>query len=278
LTTRLQGWLKSLEPREITPEMQARFQSCAPAALARRSPAYLAAMQAGSLQWVLIGMLGLAGLYLWRWPALDFLLLLIAACVMGALMDTLRWLVARRRLDALVAHHNDDNFVWALAGALRSGQTRVEAGNLMRYRAGVALVLEWLLLPAALVLLAGVLLPVLPGLVDYFAGSRSLQWSLLIAVLLPVIAGALSIRAWRGAGSDGPVLQFAAGARGVLLLAVAIAVLATRSSESRFFTLIVSINAAMLCLGLIGVFGTSILRKDTDWLRRYLVALRAPRT
>jgi hypothetical protein len=34
----------------------------------------------------------------------------------------------------------------------------------------------------------------------------------------------------------------------------------------------------MLCLGLIGVFGTSILRKDTDWLRRYLVALRAPRT
>lgn len=259
-----------MQGTEISAEMRQRFERCAPAALARRSPAYLGATAIKSLQWVLLGALGLAGAFVWRWPPFDFVLLLLVACVAGMLADTLRWLLARKELVAQAERHNDDMFVWALVGALRHGQTQVDAGQHARYRAGVGVLLDWILGVAALVILARVFLDVWPQFTAYLRAAKTLQLALLVALLLPLAAGLVSLWSWRSADAHGATLEFGAGARGAFLLALAVVVLVLRNSTGGLFKLVVFLNAATLLLGLVAALGGIVLRNEADWLRRHL--------
>jgi len=261
---------KAMEPREITPEIRQRFERCAPAALARRSSAYLSSVAVNSLQWVVLGAIGLLGLFLWKWPPLDFVLLLLVACVAGILVDTLRWMLARKALIEQVGRHNDDMFVWAIVGASRHGSTHADAGNLAPYRAGIGVLLDWILGGLALLILGRAFIGVWPELVAYVEASRGLPLALIAAVVLPLVSGLISLWSWRSAGATGTVLEFGAGARGVFLLALSVAVFLARESAANFFNLIVFFNGATLVLGLFALLGLVVMRNDAAWLRQHL--------
>jgi uncharacterized membrane protein YeaQ/YmgE (transglycosylase-associated protein family) len=256
--------------QDITVEMRQRMRRLAPAAIARRSPAYFGAMWMNVLQFAVLGAVGLLGLYRWRWPPLDYVLLLIAAGATGMVMDTLRYLMARGALLAQVERHNDDNFVWSVAAAVRRGATTVDSGQLWKYRAGVGVLIDWVAGGLGLALIGLLLFEHGADFLKYVTDSRGLLGALALTVALAVAAGFVSIWNYRRAGKDGAVLEFAAGARGAFLLVLAVAMLLTRKSEEHFFNLVALLNGATLVLALFAVLGLVVMRNDVKWLRAYL--------
>ena len=126
----------------IDAELRRRFDDCAPGALSRRTSAWLRGQGLAMLQWLVIGGIGLLGVHVWRWPALNLLLVWLAGIAVGIVGDAFKWLVARQRLIRQMERFSDDQFVWAMVMALQKSESRIREETLHRHRPGFGLALD----------------------------------------------------------------------------------------------------------------------------------------
>jgi hypothetical protein len=263
--------MSTLGKREITAELLRRFERLAPAALARRSRPYLGGIVLGSAQLLLLGLLGLCGLYFWRWSPLTLYLMMVAGMYAAIAVCTLRWLVARRALHVQVDAHNDDRFVWAMVEALRSRQDHLENAEFVRYRAGVGVSLDWLIGTLALAAF---------GLAiarrDWLApaqllASDELRWALAAALAVPLIQGVFAISSWRDPQRSG-LENFGAGFHGAMALVFAGTLALGVDSMEGLRKLVIGLNIGCVVLGVIALFGCHLLHDQVTWLRAHFQA------
>lgn len=254
---------------EISAELLRRFEQLAPAALARRPPTRHAGLLLESAQLLLLGLLCLCGLYFWGWSPLTLFLMMVAGMYASIAVCTLRWLVARRALRTHVDAHNDDRFVWAMVEALRSRQDHIASGEMVRYRAGAGVIVDWLLGTAALALFGFAMARREWLAPAQLLASGELRWALAAAVALPLIQGVLAIGPWLDA-RRGTLENFGAGVHGAMALVFAAVLLLGVDSEAALRKLVIGLNAVIVVLGLLALFGCHVLREQAQWLRAHL--------
>jgi hypothetical protein len=254
---------------EITADLRQRFERCAPAALRRRSPAYLGSVVSGSAQLPVLGAIGLAGLYFRDWSPLTLFAMLVAGLAANILVCTLRWLLARHALREQVERHNDDRFVWAMVEALRGGENHVQAGELLRYRAGAGILLDWLLGALALGLLAVGLWKLGMRSPAQLLSGGGLEWAVLAAITIPLLQGLFALWSWRNA-EDAVLEGFGAGIHGATMLVFAAILAFGIDSMDALRKLMVGLNWAIIVTGGIALIGCRLMRQQADWLRKHL--------
>jgi hypothetical protein len=254
----------------IDAETRARFDRCAPAALARRTPARLRGLALNMLQWLVIGTVGLLGIYLWHWSPLNLLIVWLAGIAAGIVGDLLLYLVARRRLVRQFEAFSDDQFVWHMVMALRRRQDHVLDSALQAFRAGTSLALDLVFggLAAAVFVYwfaaKGIDVPAL------VAADPTLRNALLAVAAAPLV-NLVSALATIASSADAEV-DFHAGGRGLALFAMTIAFLVFSDSDDVVRSLIVFVNGATVFVGLLAAFGVWVMGQERDWLARHLAA------
>lgn len=253
---------------DITADMRARFAACAPGALGRRSNGRLLGQTLSMLQWLLIGGIGLLGVYVWHWAAVKLLLVWLAGIAIGIVADLAKWLFARARLVRQLQTFSDDQFVWHMVAATQHGEQRLREEAVHVHRPGVGIAFD---------LGFGALATLLFALwfrhqgIDVLAtvqGDVALQRTLLAVVAAPLL-GLLSALATLGASHDAEI-DYQAGGRGLGLLIVTFALMALGDGQDGVGNLVVFINGATIAVGLLSLFGLWLMWRERDWLAKHL--------
>ena len=255
---------------DINAAMRRRFQECAPGALARRSPARLLAQLLAMLQWLLIGGIGLLGVFVWQWSSVTLLLVWLAGIAVGIVADLAKWLFARRRLIRQLETFSDDQFTWHMVAAMQHDEQRLreEATHVHRPGVGIAFDLGF----GALATLLFALWFRHEG-IDVLATIRTdvaLQRALLAMVAAPLI-GLLSTLITLGTSRGGEI-DYQAGGRGLGLLFVIFALMFFGDMKDGVGKLVVFINGATIAVGLLALFGLWLMWRERDWLAKHLAA------
>ncbi|MBI2398310.1 MAG: hypothetical protein HYV17_10980 [Xanthomonadales bacterium] len=253
---------------DISAAMRSRFQQCAPAALARRSPARLLAQLLAMLQWLVIGSIGLLGVFVWHWSSVALLLVWLAGIAVGIVADLTKWLFARGRLIRQLETFSDDQFTWHMVAAMQHNEQRLreEATHVHRPGVGIAFDLGF----GALATLLFALWFRHEG-IDVLATIRAdvaLQRALLAVVATPLV-GLLSTLITLGTSRDGEI-DYQAGGRGLGLLFVIFALMFFGDMEDGVDKLVVFINGATIAVGLLALFGLWLMWRERDWLAKHL--------
>ena len=127
----------------IDADLRRRFDDCAPGALSRRTPARLQTQALSMLQWLVVGGIGLIGVFVWHWSAMTLLLVWLAGIAAGIAGDLAKWLIARQRLIRQMERFSDDQFVWAMVMALQKSESRIREETLHRHRPGFGCCSTW---------------------------------------------------------------------------------------------------------------------------------------
>jgi hypothetical protein len=257
-------------PIRFSAQMRQRFNRDAPAALARRNNAYLLGVAVNVAQWLLIGGLGLLGLYHWRWTAGDMLLVFVAGVVASILADALKWVFARRRMLAEYQTMENDRLVWAMLDAETQQTTEIPAHRIEPRSPGRALLMD--LVSGALGLWAlSAQRPAIGLDAEAFAGLASdVQLALLAMLLAPVLsmlAAAFAHRRTEGGYDD---LEFRAGGRGIGLLLLAAALAFSSQGEEGARGVMLFIHWTTVVAGVLSVAGVAIMALERNRLRRRL--------
>lgn len=250
---------------------QAWFETHAPLALARRDAAFLRARRAMWIEWVASGVIGLAGLFVFGWSAVEAALLLILGFWLGWLVDVVQWCLRRQSLGASYRDATDDMHVWHHV-AVRRGRLR----NLPAQSGHPSLVLG-ICVDAVAGGTASVLFAqgLARGGVDLLTGSTAAN-GLWIGALLCAFVGfvlALRNRLARRPGGGTPLPVFAVGQRGIGLLVLVFALTGVGGGFLAAGALVGCAYAFFIVMGLIElIWGVPALAADAQWLRGHLAA------
>ena len=260
----------SQQQRHITIDapIRARFKQCAPAALRRRTPARLRAHLINTLQWLTIGCIGLLGIYVWQWPPVSLLVVWLAGVATGIVSDLLIYAVARRRVVRQFNEFTDDQFVWYMVTAMQRDDKHVLDSAMQVYKPGVGLALDVGLGAIAAAVFGYWFRAKGIDVTALIAADPAMRNALLAVAAAPVIGLMSTLLALRS--SSEAELDFHAGGRGFGLLAVVIAFLAFGESQDVAGKLMVFINGATVCIGLIAAFGVWLMGRERVWLEKHL--------
>lgn len=252
----------------------ARFRRNAPAALARRDAAYFRAETRDALERIAFGALPLLGLALWNWRADQQLVFLVAGAWIAIAADAVRWLLLHRAVAREVARYNDDQQVWLVAEALHRRRDGMRVDLARNYSYGRGLLVDLLFGAVATAVLAGLWSAVggvaLADTLRGLAEDSGLRWGLALFAALE-FAGVAGL--WfrhRLAPHSAPAPKLGAGARGVgLLLLVGLMALVGPISYSAA-AIVSAASGGLMIVGIIGLVGVELLRRETRWLRDHL--------
>lgn len=256
----------------ITPAMRQAFARHAPGTLARRNDAYLLGIAIDVAQWLLVGSLGLLGLYHWGWTAADMLLVFVAGIAAAVAIDAVKWVFARR---AMLADHQtmlDDRLVWAMLDAKAAGRDEIPADRLAPRPLGQSLVLDLVLGALALwILAANDAVPALTA--EGWAGlATGVRIALLLVLGAPLLALLTTALAHRRAQRGYDDLEFRAGGRGIGLLALAVAIAFFTDAEAGARGVMLFVHWATVVLGVVSILGVWLMLRERNRLRAHLAA------
>lgn len=255
----------------IDAELRRRFDDCAPGALSRRTSAWLRGQGLAMLQWLVIGGIGLLGVHVWRWPALNLLLVWLAGIAVGIIGDVVKWLVARQRLIRQMERFSDDQFVWAMVMALQKNESRIREEALHRHRPGFGLALDLIFGALATALFLAWFRHQGIDIIEVVRTDVALQRALMAVAATPLIglvAGLATLAASRDADID-----YQAGGRGVGLFFVLFAFMFfSDKGGDAVRSLVVFVNAATIAVALLAGFGLWLMARERDWLAHHLGA------
>lgn len=253
----------------IDAAMRRRFAECAPAALLRRTPARLRAQAASMLQWLVIGGIGLFGVYAWHWSAMTLLLVWLAGIAVGIVGDFLKWLFMRSRLIRQMDRFSDDQFVWAMVMAMQKNEQQIREDALHRHRPGLGLTLDLVFGVIATVLFAAWFRHKGIDVVALVRDDIALQRALVAVAVTPLI-GLVSGLATLAKSAEAEI-DFQAGGRGVGLFFVMFAFMFfSDQGGDAVRSLVVFINGAAVAVAALAAFGLWIMARERDWLARHL--------
>lgn len=258
----------------IDASMRQRFAECAPAALARRTRARLLGQAASMLQWLLIGAIGLVGIYVWQWSAMSLLLVWLAGVGVGIVSDAFKWLFMRARLVRQMDRFSDDQFVWAMVMAMQKHAQQIREDALHRHRPGLGVALD---------LIFGTIAAILFSLwfrhegIDVVALVRddvALQRALIAVAATPLVGLASGLATL--ARSAEAEIDYQAGGRGVGLFFVIFAFMFfSDAGGDAVRALVVFINGAAVVVAVLAGLGLWIMARERDWLARHLAGAEA---
>lgn len=250
-----------------------RFRADAPAALARRGGGFLAEQWIASSELLLVAVIGLVGLHALGWSAEAALACLLAGVWAKTAGDLIKYLLARPAVLRATDGLNRDAAVWLVAGALSRGRRMIRDDRESRYLPGPALLFEFAFGGIATGVLAHVGGLLRADVWEDLLAQPHWRWTLLGMVWWQLMTAALSAlrHAWQGERA-GP-LPFSAGARGFGLFLVMFPVMFLYGEDGEGVNpqgVMQVLNYALLLLGLLMLFGSWLMQRETRWLRRWL--------
>lgn len=248
----------------ITPDLERRYRQQASGALSRLTPVVLRAQIWNMVQWLLIALSGLVGLWYFEWSALSLLLIFVAGHTAGVTAEAFKWLLFRREYRAAVDHQNEDRLVWAMVMAFRKNERRIFASALQSPDPGHSVMVDAYALGAALALLGLQLRHLGLDLSSLFAD----RWWLLnvsIALLVPFL-GLFDLFLARRGGAPVASQQFQPGGRGLGLLLTVAAFLWLSDDAGSVHTLMLVIFGLTVLVALLAGFGLKIMADNRAWL------------
>lgn len=254
----------------ITAQMRQRFKRDAPATLARRNDAYLLSVAVNVAQWLLIGNVGLLGLYHWQWTASEMLLVFVAGVVASVVADSLKWLFARRRMLAEYQKMENDRLVWAMLEADARQAAEIPADRLEPRFPGRALLLDIVIGALGLWLLS-VQRPAFGLDAEAWSGvTPGVQLALIAVFSAPVLSMLAATFAHKRAEGGYDDLEFRAGGRGIGLILLAAALAFFGEGEEGARGMMLFVNWATVIAGVMSIAGVAIMVGERNRLRRRL--------
>ena len=258
---------------DITAEMRKQFREDAAGALARRSTSWLHGQFLAMAQWIVIGTIGLMGLYVWFWSPLGLLILFLAGLFSGMAADAVKWLLLRSRLQRVYDDLNKDRLVWAIVSATKAGRNQISASAMHYVNPGMAIMVDLY----AAVFAAGLFYLGLRHLgVDLIESLRTetgIRWALVAVVLLPWVSVIEALMRRSSAQDD--AAGFQAGGRGGGLFVVVVAFLFLAERPSAIHSLMVFINAGTVLVAVLAAFGLVLMSRERRWLKDHLPEIEA---
>lgn len=275
------GLESGMEP--ITRAHMERFHGLAESVLARTDSAAAIEELGRSLSWFVAGAIPLFGLAMLDWSPQEWLLFVLAGAWIGIACDCAKLHYLRAPILETAERAYDDNFVWTIVDALRSGEHAAPMEHLRgRYnpRAGVLIDLGFGGIGTLLVVL---LLPYSLG--ELWSSSPALRWSVLSFALYRLLFAAWEIVAHRTEGTAPRSVRVAIGLRGVglFLLAFLTAMVfdvdqngtSLPEQGGRWMMGLVNLLAVAAAAG--NVWGVAMTRANARWLGEYLGRRNATR-
>ncbi len=258
---------------KIDAELRKRFVDCAPAALRRRTPKYLQGLLLSMLHWLIVGSVGLLGLYAWGWSATALLIVFLAGIAVGIVVDVLKWLFARKRVRRHFQDFVDDTFVWHMVMAMQKNEQRLPESVTQTLLPGAAILLDLCFAAIAILLFVlGFQALHLDALREVHA-DRSLQIALIAVVVAPLLSILMTLLPGDALGDEEKV-EIQAGGRGICLFVITLAVAFFSDSGDAARKLMLFINGATVFVGVLAAFGVWVMTREREWLRQYLAEKR----
>jgi hypothetical protein len=266
-----------LQLTPITAADRERFHRNAPAALARRGPAFVGETFAEALETLLIGGVPIVGMLRFGWSADQLLLFLLIGTWTAILFDFAKYFLLAGAVERFAAAKFDDWHVWVVAGALRAGKSDAPAEHLRaKHEPAMGVFVDLacggvgtLFILVALAEGSGV------GLRELLA-ERSVQWSLagLFGYQLLLTAWEI-VRCRRSPGTCESQAHLGIRGLGLFLLMFLVVMLresAGETGESAEISrgVMLTVNGLIVALALFNVVGLLWLRGETQWLRNYM--------
>lgn len=254
---------------KIDADLRKRFAACAPAALRRRTPKYLQGLLLNMLHWLVVGSVGLFGLYAWGWSATALLIVFLAGIAIGVFVDVLKWLFARKRVRKHFQDFVDDTFVWHMVMAMQRNEQRLPESATQTLLPGVAIVLDLVFCAIAILVFSLGLQSVQFDAIREVQMDRSLQIALVAVVIAPLLSILMTLMPGGALGDDQKV-EIQAGGRGICLFVITLAFAFFSDSGDTARKLMLFINGATVFIGVLAAFGVWVMTREREWLRQYL--------
>ncbi|HVF35978.1 MAG TPA: hypothetical protein VND91_11705 [Candidatus Saccharimonadia bacterium] len=254
-------------PAPISEVDRAFFARHAPRALARRDDAWFLRQRLVWADWLVTGVVGLLGLYVFGWSATTAALVLVAGFWLGWLGDVVFAIARGRALAQAIGEAHDDEYVWALVEVMR-GRRRDTAGVRSGPGMGLSIVVDFV---AGAVATALLLRGFASAGIDVVEVVRSKAFvsgtAILLATgVLPLLASRLTAR---GDSLEPPM--FRVGQRGIGLLVLVFALMAAGGGALAATTLMAGAFGFLLVMGAIQTLvDVPHRRAAAEWLRREL--------
>lgn len=267
-----------LERTPITAADMDRFHRNAPAALARRGPAFVGETFAEALETLLIGGAPIVGMIWWGWSADQLLLFLLIGTWTAILLDFVKYFSLAGAVERFAAAKFDDWHVWVVVGALRKGEHEAPAEHLrVKHEPAMGVLVDLACggIGTLFILLA---LAEGPGLhLRAMLAERSVQWSLagLIGYQLLLTTWEI-VRCRRSPGTCETKSAIGMRGLGLFLLMFLVVMLRESAGESGEISrsVMLTVNGLIVALAAFNVVGLLWLRGETRWLRDYLAERR----
>ena len=241
------------------------FAGHVPAALSRRDAGYFSMLRWRWIDWILTGAIGLVGLSLFGWSALEAALLLLITHWLGWMVDLVQWCLRRPALRVADAQDCDDTRFWQFVAMLR-GQRKCPPEARSAPPMLLSLIVDLVAGAAATVLALQGLQRAGPDPLQALASS-----GVLIGVGLIVVFGSVpSLRARLVRRADGSVAlpMFRVGQRGIGLLVLVFGLMAAGGGSLAGSWLMGCAYGFFLLMGAIElIWGVPAQRAETAWLR-----------
>jgi hypothetical protein len=251
-----------------------RFHRNAPAALARRGPAFVSETFAEAFETLLIGGVPIVGMIWFGWSADQLLLFLLIGTWTAILLDFVKYFLLAGAVKRFAAAGLDDWHVWVVVGALRKGEHEVPAAYMqLKHEPAIEVLVDLacggigtLFIVLAIASGTG------PGLRGMLA-ERSVQWSLAGLVGYQLLLTAWEIvRCRRSPGTCETKSAMGIRGLGLFLLMFLVVMLRKSAGESGEISrsVMLTVNGLIVALAVFNVVGLLWLRGETRWLRDYL--------
>lgn len=234
-------------------------------ALSRRGPDFMRARRALWIQWLWSGCVGIGGMLLLGWSGQQAALLMLATFWLGWIEDLVVWRLRAPGLAISLGHAGEDMRFWQFVAILR--KKRKQAPDISGHPAiALGLIVDLVAGATATVL-------VLSGLER--SGSHPAHAlatpGLIIAVIVAVVIGGVpSLRARLARTDDGstPLPLFAVGQRGIGMLVLAFAVMASGGGALAPAVLVgCAYGFGMLMAAIELAWGIPALHAEHGWTR-----------
>jgi hypothetical protein len=259
----------------LSADDMARFERCAPAALARRGRGFAAETLAHALEQALLGGIPIVGMLRFDWSADQMLVFLLVGLWVGIVADVARLWALPAEVQRFGESRFDDWHVWVVVGALRAGRREAPRAHLLgRYEpwTGVVVDLACGAIGSAMIVLA--LVTEGSGFDRALLADRGVAWGLAALVGVQAISAAAEIVRHRRRRDPHAQVRVAPGMRGLGLFLLTFLVVMVRESGpdegavARWAML--AVNGLIVALAAFNAAGLLWLRGETRWLREYL--------
>lgn len=221
------------------------------------------------LQWLVVGGIGLIGVFVWHWSAMTLLLVWLAGIAAGIAGDLAKWLIARQRLIRQMERFSDDQFVWAMVMAMQKNAQQIREEALHRHRPGFGLALDLIFGTVATILFIAWFRHEGIDVMGLVRNDIALQRALMAVAATPLI-GLVTGLATMAKSRDAEI-DYQAGGRGVGLLFVMFAFMFfTEGRGDAVRSLVIFVNGATVAVAVLAGFGLWIMARERDWLARHL--------